>query len=218
MVPFINDDETAMKILRVVAASLAFLSVAGCPLSGDPVSGQVLKEDDHKPIEGAIVVVRWIGRTTSGSWFTEAKDVCYHVESTKTDQRGQYKTPLWSQEQRKDYKVKYHSLRIVAYKPGHGFSRTPSQTDEVLYLEQFRGTQSERLEYLSRVFVNTSCGSENASEKNLLPIRRALYDEAKDLAKTPKEKNTVETILYGLEILEFGFEAAERRHLQRSEK
>jgi hypothetical protein len=46
-------------------------------------------------------------------------------------------------------------------------------------------------------------------------MRKALYEEAKTLAQTEREKQIVEVFLYGLEIIELGFETAEKRHLQR---
>lgn len=204
-----------MKLLRLMLMLPTLLPLSACALSGGPVVGQVVEEGTQKPVPGATVVVRWIGRTTSGSWFVEARDVCYHVETAVTDERGQYKTAAWTQEQSKDYTLKYHSLRVDAYKPGYGLPTKPSEKEEIVYLATFKGTTTERLEYLSRISGTSSCGSRNDSEKNLIPMRKALYEEAKTLAQTEREKQIVEVFLYGLEIIELGFETAEKRHLQR---
>lgn len=185
-----------MKLLRLVLLTLLPLSactLSGAPiLSGGPIAGAVLEEGTNKPIPGAIVVVRWIGRTTSGSWFVEARDVCYHVETAITNEQGQFKMAAWTQKQHKDYTLKYHSLQINAYKPGYTWPTKPSQKTETMYLTTFKGTTKERFDYLGRVISATSCVSAGESYKNLYRVTRAIYEEAKAVAQTADEKRRAE--------------------------
>ena len=51
--------------------------------------GLVLEEGSDKPIAGAIVVARWKGVAA----FTTS--VCFHVESTETNEKGEYFFPAW---------------------------------------------------------------------------------------------------------------------------
>jgi len=44
---------------------LLAIPLTACALSGEAIEGRVLEEGTNKPIPGAIVVVRWIGRTTT---------------------------------------------------------------------------------------------------------------------------------------------------------
>lgn len=208
-----------MKFLRTILLMLTLLPLTACGLSGSSVSGKVMEEKIDKPIPGAIVVVRWIGHTTSGSMFVEAHDVCYHVETATTDEKGRYQTKGWSQAQHKDYTLKFHHMQVSSYKVGYGLPVSPAQKDEDVYLAPFKGTSGERLEYLKRIHGAISCGAQNESEKNMLPFLKALYDEAKvhggDKKSAPNEMSLLESLRYDMETIELGFEEAERRHLQR---
>ena len=185
--------DRAKKFLRLILMLPTLLPLSACALSGGPVVGQVLEEGTYKPVPGAIVVVRWIGRTTSGSWFVEARDVCYHVETVVTDEQGQYKTAAWTQEQSKDYTLKYHSFSVDAYKPGFGWPTKPSQNNDIVYLATFKGGTRERLDYLGRVISGTSCGgAAGESLKYLYRLTRAVYEEARTVAQTADEKRRAE--------------------------
>ena len=209
----------AMNSLPMIIALLIALPLSACSLSDGPIEGRVLEEGTDKPIPGAIVIVRWIGRTTSGSMFVEARDVCYHVETAETDENGGYQIKAWSQEQHKDYTVTFDQMAVDAYKPGYGFSSAVPRNDEDMYLDPFKGTGPERLIYLKRMFGATGCDAQNESRKNMLPFLNALYAEAKayrgDKKPVPNEMSFTESILYDIEIIELGFEEAEKRHLQR---
>jgi hypothetical protein len=208
-----------MKFLRIVLIMFTLLPLTACGLTGGIVSGKVLEEKTDKPIPGAIVVVRWIGRTTSGSMYVEAHNVCYHVETATTDEQGGYQTKAWSQAQHKDYTVKFHNMQVDAYKQDYGLSQAATRNDEDVYLAPFKGTSGERLAYLKRIYGATGCGAQNESEKNMLPLLKALYDEAKlhggDKKPVPNEMSLLESLRYGMETIELGFEEAEKRHLQR---
>ena len=52
-------------------------------------NGQVLDEDTNKPTANAIVMARWKG--TGGF----SKTICFHVESTTTDNNGKFTIPAW---------------------------------------------------------------------------------------------------------------------------
>ena len=204
-------------LLKLITLLTLTLSVQACALTGAPITGKVLEEGTNNPIPGAIVAVTWIGRTTSGSIYVESGDVCYHVETVTTNEQGFYQTQAWSQEQHKDYTVKFDHKQVTAYKAGYGVPQRSSQKDGVEYLAKFKGTREERLEYLWR--MRPSCDAQNESEENKLPLLKALYDEAKlhggDKKPAPNTMSLMESIVYDIEIIEFGFEEAESRHLKR---
>lgn len=208
-----------MKFIRMMLLMLAVLPLGACALSGEAMQGRILEEGTNKPIPGAIVVVRWEGLTTSGSWFVEASTVCYRVETATTDEQGNYQTQAWRQPQHKDYTVKFDRIRVDAYKPGYGFPNKLSRVKGIEYLAPFEGSRGERLGYVKRLFGATACGAQNESEKNMLPLLKALYEEAKllggDKKPAPNEMSLLESLKYDMEIIELGFEAAEKRHLQR---
>lgn len=212
--------DLTMNLFRFILALLMVFPLSACSLSSGPIEGRVLEEGTDKPIPGAIVVVRWIGRTTSGSMFVEARDVCYHVESGLADEKGRYHTKGWSQKQHKDYTLEFEQVLVIAYKEGYRLSQTVLGNSKDVYLTQFSGSDEERLNYLKRFFGGVACGSENESEKNMLPLLSALYKEASRYRETnispPDKMSFLESIKYDMEIIDLGFEEAEKRHLRRN--
>ena len=210
----------------ILMLSLLLLPLAACgsgksELSSAPVTGQILEAGTKKPIAGAIVLVRWQGVY---SQVVETKTVCYHVETATTDAEGRYQTAAWK-EPPKGSAFSPGPRMIDAYKAGYetywppGFDRTQDYKQNIYYLAPFKGAREERLKYLRRLLGATNCGTQNESGKNRLPLLKALYDEARlnggDKKLTPNEMSLVESIRYDMEILEFGFEEAEKRHLKR---
>jgi hypothetical protein len=196
-------------LLHCILLGLLSLPLTACALSGGPIEGQVLEEGANQPIAGAIVVARWNGTAFS---FVESPTVCVHVLTTTTDAEGKYRLPAW----RKESPIKgvrdIHPT-VTAHKAGYELARRYQVNNPLL--TPFTGTRAERLEYLLRVSSATRCGESGASEKNLLPLKKSLYEEAKSIAKTAEDQNKVETLLFGLESLEFGSIEALNRMTER---
>ncbi len=214
-----------MSILRNVLLSLVMLSglspLTACALSGSAIEGKVLEEGTNKPIPDAIVIARWNGTAFS---FVESPTVCVHVLTTTTDAEGKYRIPAW----RKDSPIKgvrdVHSI-VTAHKPGYethsppGYARSEEFRKNIRNLKPFTGRREERLKYLQSVEGNVRlCRSPEAGEKNLLPLYRALYEEAKSLAKTREDQKIADGFLAGIEIIELGYKEGMRRALERAEK
>lgn len=176
------------------------------------MKGKVLDAKTDQSVSGAIIVARWKG------WGAYTTGICFHVESTTTDDRGHFEIPAWTNTG--EYRgLKDQQVDITAYKPGYQLS--PRQIEEqshltgIYYIEPVDGPIEERLEYLQKISRTTGCNSAGESEKNLLLLRKALYAEAEQLAKVKKDKKTLEDLLYSKEIIELGYETAQKRHLER---
>jgi hypothetical protein len=204
-----------MNLLRFSFVFLLILPLSACSLSGGAIEGRVLEEGTDKPIEDAIVIVRWKGYVSA---IVDTQTVCVHVESATTDKRGNYKVSGWSKPSTMGPAFDVKPV-VSAYKVGYGLPSTPAQKDEDVYLASSKGTSGERLEYLKRIYGATDCGAQNGSGKNMLPFLKALYEEAKlhggDKKPAPNEMSLLESLRYEIEIIELGFEQAEKRHLQR---
>jgi hypothetical protein len=137
--------------------------------------------------------------------------VCFHVENTVTDAEGRYHIPAWekrhmwgnSDDQR---------VHVRAHKEGYRMTDTYI-TNELISFELDTGTREQRLQYLLN--VTPSCGTQDESRKNLLPMLRIAYEEAKSIASTKEGMKTLDRILFQLETIELGGEAAQRRFLKR---
>lgn len=174
---------TPKSLLLSAMLVLVLVPLAGCAatLSGKLVDGQVLEEGTNKPIPGAIVVVLWKG--TIGT-IGHGSTVCYHVETATSNEQGRYQTPAWKKPSPYG-DIAHRQWVAMAYKPGYELAG--GKKGEVV-LKAFNGAQEERLKYLRRINRATSCGSAGESEKNLYSLRKAVYEEAKQIAKTDFEK------------------------------
>lgn len=59
-------------------------------------------------------------------------------------------------------------------------------------IKQFEGSTKERLEYLSHIPGRASCDEGGKSQRNLYPMYRDIYYEAKSLSVTDGEKKNLE--------------------------
>ncbi|WP_461573349.1 transthyretin-like family protein [Sulfuricaulis sp.] len=202
-----------------------WLPLTACAVSGDAIDGQVMKEGTNKPIPGAIVVVRWQGNAGGP---VDSSTICYHVETATTDEQGRFHIKAWktTEEAVGLHTTWYQRLFMgptifdrevmtTAYRPGYTFSTKPSEKNTV-WLKPFTGTREERFKDLVR--VSTSCGSAGESERNLLPLIKALYAEASSIATTAKEKEITDNILMSSEAIEFGWKEAEKRAEERQQR
>lgn len=180
------------------------LSLPACGLSGGPIDGAVLEEGTSKPIPGAIVVVQWMHQQGySGT-------VCYRVESAVTDETGRFHIPRWSDPS--DHRALSNPWVSIDFY-STTFERA-GQTENTIYVRRVAEGAQQRLEELQRLNGAIRCGDAGTSNKNLLPIRRALLAEARALTGAEYDP-AIEPFLFQLEILELGYEAAEARQVKR---
>lgn len=200
-----------MRFFRTMLAIVALFPLSACGLSGGAIKGQVLEAETNKPIPGAIVVVRW-----HGTWAPPAgTSACYHVESAMTDVEGRYKTPAWTGPFKAGLIADYWEVDV--YKPGYeemkGSHVVQGGKTDISYLAPFKGTREERMRALWSTGI--ACESAGNSARNLIPLYRALYQEASGISQTKNDRQIVDALLYELEKLELGYEEATKRMLQR---
>lgn len=194
------------------------------------IRGQVLEDGTDKPIEGAMLVARWSGM---GPY---SHSECFHVEAATSDAQGNYVIPAWTNHDDSN-RLTYQSVQLTVYAPGYIWVRSsgPFTNEEtyntyknftdwiegeartVKYMVLDGAGQEERFKYLMQVFVSTGCGGDG-SEINSLVLLEELLGELEGLAQTPEEKQKIESIIYAMEKIKFGFEKAEKRHLERVSK
>ena len=157
--------------------------------SGKELRGVIVNADTGKPIPDAIVVAKWITSTgTAGG----SELVCFHVGTATTNAAGEYYMPAWRQ--RSPFSAKYErDIMVYAYKPGyraqHRFPPREGYITEYIKdkLVPSQDTAKERLEYLDHVGRNTLCFQARESVGALLPLQKALLEEARSLAKSESD-------------------------------
>ena len=203
-----------MRFLRLILLMLVVLPLTACAQSDGSLEGQVLEAGTNKPIEGAIVVVRW-----QGTWMPPAgTSTCYHVESAVTDAQGRYKTAAWSGPFRFGLLADY--WEVDAYKPGYAAIPTSHVVQGgksgVSYLELFKGTREER--FKANRIAGIKCPNAGSSQRNLIPLYKAIYEQLATLALTKDEKFYANSYLNAIEEIELPEEEATRRDLERRER
>ena len=193
---------------------LLLLPLTACARSGKAIDGKVVEQGSHKPIPNAIVIARWHGTVSA---LVDAQTVCMHVEFATTDAQGNYRLPSWRKPSTMGPVFDVQPT-VTAHKPGYRLAEEYPETTPMLV--SFTGSRWEKLEYLKRVSNAAGCSDKKEIERNLLPLYRALYEEAKGIAVTKEDREKVETLLFGLESIEFGSMEAlnrmtERRKIQK---
>ncbi len=168
------------SLSRFMTLLFCVLPLSACAVSGSGIEGQVVEQGTNNPISGAIVIARWHG---TASLLVDSQTVCVHVESTVTDDQGRFHFSRWYQPPRR--LVSGVQPTATAYKPGY---EGKLFEEKIYHLKPFTGGRGERLRYLRRMSGAIGCGSSGESEKNLYLLRKAIYEEAKQIARTDFEK------------------------------
>lgn len=201
------------KLRFLLGMILAAFSLTACGLSGGPESGKVIDASTNKPVEGVIVVARWIGHLAT---WAHGSTNCYHVESTTTDGNGEFHIPKWKKDYTEDWQrnVSPRYVDVTVYKPGYqqtlGDAERQSDKNVIYYLEPFKGAREERLKYL--LAMSGNCFSEEFEQ--LTPLIKALYQEAKHLAITGADSEIVNSLHYSVDVLELGWNEANRKRME----
>jgi len=153
--------------------------------SGKELRGVIVNADTGKPIPDAIVVADWI---TSSGTAGGGGLVCFHVGTATTNAAGEYYMPAWRQ--KSPFSAKYErSIVIFAYKPGYRWPYPKVKygvypTDKLIVSQE---PANERLKFLEDVAHETLCFQARESVGALLPLQKALLDEARSLAKSESD-------------------------------
>ena len=190
------------RIIRVLSFTALMIGLAGCGMmtaltshKWPAVDGRVIDEIQDSAIQDAIVVALWRGKENSSTnrW------ICYHVEYTLTDKKGDFEIPSWRET--KEYKHIFDkSITILAFKPSYRTSELttaiPTNKNYIYYLALTRNNNTkewrdERLRYLQKLIGQTSCDIQGNSKANLQQLYSMIVAEAEGIALTEDERQVV---------------------------
>jgi hypothetical protein len=191
----ILQDRARRRLFIGTSVGLAFVLFVlsrGCSFAGGPVSGRVRDLETLQPIAGAIVVVLWEGPAMG---LVHSSSVCFHVETAVSDKDGKFHMPLWLQAP-PVWSVFGTSTMRDAYLPGYesvSTYKTQSESPEDVFMKKFTGGEAARFEYISQqVFGAMTCGHAGTSARNLYPVLKAAFREAKALANSAQQNSEVD--------------------------
>lgn len=187
-----------------VGGTLLPFPVIATALFGGPIEGSVVEDGTDAAVPDALVVIRW-----EPSGRTGRRNPCFHVESAVTDARGTFRAPAWEHTSVAGEGVE---PVIVPHKAGYRWSRAFFRTGTTRYLKPVSDQHEARLNYLWRIHRATDCHGGGESQKNLLPFKRALYEEARGIAVTPEEQEMVERLRADVEALERAYGVKSANH------
>ena len=181
------------KWVRYVFLSLLSVALTSCaiglPRHWPAKIGQVLDTHTKKPIKDVYLVAKWTGY----GGVVGVRTICYHVESSKTDDNGQFMIPEFYEGFGDASYDRRHAI-IYLYAPGYiesKYHRSSYYKQKKYFLEKFIGTTKERFSYFTHTARSQNCHDAGESNSNVFAAYKAIYNEAKLLAKTTEEKNDV---------------------------
>ena len=178
------------KLLRIALLSfVSLLLLNSCsPDIPDSIHGVVREVTTDKPIEEAIVIVRWFGE----DWIYLQGSKCFHVDVVKSDENGQFTIIVDKKAKKfKGYRTIFPNMQI--YKAGFQSVKHIEELNKngisAHFQKPFKGSTQERFDYLSRVYrENRYCPGADKSIRTLSKLYYALHDEAMSFSDTEEEK------------------------------
>jgi len=162
--------------------------------------GRVLYETNDKPIKQTIVVALWKGTKTNGDL---KKQICYHVETTVSDDNGYFRIPTWHEPLRyssladkqvyvqafhKNYQTSELTREQLSHKNNIYYLAKPLNADDPELARQ------ERQHYLLELVGKAKCDLDGESRLNLHPMFQAIVEEARQHVATKKDQQVVQKL------------------------
>lgn len=169
---------------------VGFLMLITQSFAAHAANGRVVDKATGKPIEGVFVTAEWYasvsGVVNSGS------TSCYHFAITQTDRDGKYVLPDWSW-----FFWPFHFDRYTTYDYYYPYyvidARPDKQKNVEIEMRRFTGANELRMNMLAnRSFIG--CESREKLAQKTIPIIRARFNEAKEIAKSPTELELLKSI------------------------
>lgn len=179
------------------------LIVSACGLLGSrypEMHGRVLHEIHDKALSNTVVVALWKGKEKADD---SVKEICYHVESTKSDDKGFFSIPEWREPSSFSH-LKDKSIQVYAFRR---YYRTSELTSEIItpknyiyylakprHIENENKAREDRLRYLQQLVGKTTCDLKGESRVNLRPLFIEVIEEAELIAVSEKDRQVVEKL------------------------
>jgi hypothetical protein len=196
---------TVARLSLLLLLCMSFAAAAGpIPrlLHGERMAGEVVDADTGKPIAGAHVAFLWrSGIIPHGFTGHNSREICYHAAATVTDANGHFTVPAWKEWSNYDVRSAAPTVLVYVkgYRPlqrmtGRGSERRPVEhLDERYALPRFSGTTEERLNLLFWGLANQGCDYGGESQKSLYAMLKAIYEEARSVARSPTELQSLDS-------------------------
>ena len=165
--------------------------------------GTIVDQATGRPLEGVVVVASFYGNAFNP---VQPHTFCYHVDVAVSDEQGRFNIDRWSGDIRPWITNRRRGLSL--FKAGYRTSPAWKLDTFPVLMLRFEGSVEERFrKKLSLPIAGSDC---DGAEDKLLPLARAMLDEASQLAATTEQRMVASTLLFEVESTTLGREAAEK--------
>jgi len=196
------------RALLALGLMLACVLGAGRSLA---YTGRVIDGSTGKPAVGVYVMGRW---ETGGGFIVPSSGCTLAV--TRSDDKGDF-TLSGADGLLGAFFGPSGRPMVFFYK--RGYARTNAVPEEVApwVIAPDGASTDERLARLAQLQGWTDCGVDEVTRRKaeLIPLYRAMIDEASDIAKTREEKLKASRLSFWLDVLELGVDAAHEKSRMR---
>lgn len=168
------------------------------------LEGIIIDRSTERPLPAVYVVGAW---DVSISLIVEARTRCAKLELVQTDARGRFRLPDHATNVVRALLVS-ETLYVWYYKPGYRWVSGDEWKGEKILMEPDTRTPLEHIGDARDVMARADCGADEQSKKNRLRLYQSMYDEAARIARTLEERIEALRILYAIDTINDGYDAA----------
>ena len=203
-----------LALAAVALFGVTTYAVSSHVLYGKRISGGVFDALTGNPLPGVHVAYVWES-TIVPSGFTghNSRTICSHAAAAVTDANAHFAIESW--QKRSSYNVVVADPIALVYAVGYqprqillheGPAQPPVERQNERYeLKPFAGNVDERLDAIWGGIANRGCPYGGESQKNLFPMQKSIYEEARRIANTEDRRTRVR--LFALMAAEVGIAA-----------
>ena len=196
IVDFLNRRQRTLAVF----AGFGLVAIAAAYYTG---MGVVIDETTGKPVDGVFVVGRWRARQITP---IESSSVCFKVDSTETDGNGRFM--LWPVSWSFDPRLWSRERRLIFYKRGYRLSSTEPDRETIVTLKPDTAATEDRLNYVSKLGLQTVCGTLTERTQYLLPLYKAMIVETSEISGVTNNPDYADEIVWLAETLTLGSNVA----------
>jgi hypothetical protein len=158
----------------------------------------VALDETGKPMTGVFVIAEW---SHYGSDGVGSRTTCPHLEVVQTDAQGRYHIPAWVPGVLPNVHRAVYAY-MAGYKEIAKSARPNILTDEEVALNEkkkvmraYTGTGDERIDSYVHFGYLRGCGPREDRVRKLVPLYRAIHEEAETLKVTDAKKEDLKDYL-----------------------
>jgi len=173
--------------------------------------GTIVDQATGRPLEAVVVVASFYGNAFNP---VQPHTFCYHVDVAVSDAQGRFNIDRWSGDLRPWIIDRRRGLSF--FKAGYRTSPTWKPDTSPVLMQKFEGSVEDR--FRQKLFLPIAGSDCDGAGDKLLPLARAMLEEASQLGVTAEQRMVVSHLLFVVESTTLGHEAAVKNAQAREEE